>query len=221
MPLPERTDQILPSLTQEVFWEEPWMGSARKDRGFEEYTESLGIDFTMFVGQRVLDLGAGLTAQFAREAAEHNIDVTSLNPGWSNEDYMKYANFARSDVYQRSTAGRAESLPFKNDAFDFIVSFWAIPIYLPGTREAYEDTFAELRRVMAPNSWGFFVPIAKGAYKIDEFHEILGKYFPESHEFLGDTFIPKLLLYKDIERDKLRQIDMLKPDMEEATFSIW
>lgn len=197
----------------------PWLVSNPSDRGFDEYSLSLGVDFRVFKGKRILDLGAGATAKFAREAYEHGIEVHSVNPGWASEEYLPGSD--RGDIYDNAVAARAEQLPYKDASFDFVVSFWSVPFYLPGTEQAYRDTFSELRRVLAPDGWALLVPVPKMTYYMQKLHDIVQDSFPDEHEFVGVDFLPKLLLYKELNPTTRDFIDALKPSIDASTFPIW
>ncbi len=190
-----------------------WLNRDHTDRGFTDYSTSFGLDLSVFAGQIVLDLGSGKTGKFAHEALAQGIEAHSINPNWQTPPPL------RPDL---AVAGKAEELPYAPDSFDFIVSLWGVPVYLPGTVKAYADTFASIQRVLKPNGWALLAPIARMTYKIPGFHEIIEQYFPGEYEFLDIKRLPKLLLYKNLQADKKAFLSAHKADMEASNLpSIW
>ena len=210
---------LSPSRLPEMAHLPAWQNTDHYNRGFEEYCDSLGLNLRTFQDQRILDIGAGRTALFAKEAKANGINnVTSLNPNWS------LAECRDKPIYGQAVAGTVEELPFADSSFDFVVSFWGVPAYLPGTEKAYFDTFHSIKRVLRPNGWGLLVPIPAMTVQQPEFYNILDSVFPGGgYEFVGTRYfpMPKLLLYKDISDDKRTEIETYKPSIAAATFPIW
>lgn len=91
--------------------------------------------------KKILDVGAG-SAQFAKWAKEHDVsqEIYSLEP---KEDYPEEKN--------NTILAKAESIPFKDESFDLIVSNAAIPNIYIGDKYAekeVEDSFNEMIRVL-------------------------------------------------------------------------
>lgn len=128
--------------------------SVLSDHSFRGYYEYLCLSPEDFPGKTILDLGSGRSEDFSREATERGATVVSLNPKLAQEK-------TRAEVVElphwneRSVAGKAQQLPFRDRAFDTIVSFWAIPIWVPDdNRKLYESEMSiildDCLRVLKP-----------------------------------------------------------------------
>jgi len=209
-----------PSLSPSVLPEREhipyWQHTSHRDRSFESYQNDLGLDFTLFTGQHILDLGSGTTAKFAQEAGEYGIRVTSINPNWTLQEYRT------SEIGGAAVAGIAEALPFASKTFDFVVSYWGVPVYLPGTAKAYFQAFNSIYRVLKPNSWGLLIPIHAVTADEPMFYKILDATFDtKGYDLLDSKPTPKLLVYKDITHQKRKEINKLKPAIDAARFAVW
>lgn len=94
--------------------------SSIKDKNDEEvfrtYMEDIRLTPEDF-NKRILDVGAG-TAQFAKWAREHEI---------SNEIYSLESAKEHFVEKDKSVVARAETMPFKSESFDLVISNCAIP----------------------------------------------------------------------------------------------
>lgn len=86
------------------------------ERSIEEYKEFLQIPITRkFLGEKVLDLGSGVTGRFAKEATEQGIEIYSLTPAFINKLGRK--NFLKG------AAGLVQDLPYKSNVFDSVYPY--------------------------------------------------------------------------------------------------
>ena len=123
------------------------------ERGIEEYKEILQIPITReFLGEKVLDLGSGVTGRFAKEAAEQGIEVHSLTPAFINKS-------RRKEVLKDAAAGLVQDLPYKSNVFDSVLSVWAVPAHIPQDKKNYIESFKEITRVLKPGGRAFLAPI--------------------------------------------------------------
>lgn len=200
-------DLVFPSFLG--FKEEPeryyWENSSHLDRGFLDYCEELGFDLRSFAGKRILDLGAGVTGRFGREAAELGLDVTSTNPNWRDEEYVE--KFIRSpgahhvpdwelDASRMTLAIQDDEWSDFEGEFDVVVSMYAVPMYLKGTLEMYRRSFRNLNAILRPGGIALLNPVPRGIHQISEFHRILRETAPD-YELLGNMMLAKLLIKKD------------------------
>jgi len=126
------------------------------ERGIEDYKEILEMPITReFLGEKVLDLGSGVTGRFAKEAAEQGIKIYSLTPVFNKPGIRK---FLKSNE-NFPTAGLAQNLPYKSNVFDSVLSVWAVPAHIPPDKKNYIESFKEIVRVLKPGGRAFLAPI--------------------------------------------------------------
>lgn len=119
--------------------------SVLSDYSFKGYCESLYLNPEDLNGKTILDLGSGEHENFSREAIKVGATVVSLNPQLLRENIReKVVNFP--DWEKKSVAGRAQQLPFKDGSFDLIVSYFAIPTWVP--RESHEMFEKEMLQIL-------------------------------------------------------------------------
>ncbi len=123
---------------------------------FRQYMENLDLKPEDF-NKKILDVGSG-SGQFARWAKEHHVssEIYSLEP------------FQESSEKSKLARGKAETIPFRNESFDLVVSSCAIPqIYsepqYEGRREEkIRESLLELLRVVKAGGEIRIGPIAEG-----------------------------------------------------------
>jgi hypothetical protein len=189
-----------------------------KDRGFDEYCEIFGFDLSIFRGQRVLDLGAGMNDRFGQEASERGLLMASVNPNWQNNLENKDGLFppvpSSFTGNGHSVSATAQELPFKDRSFDVVISLLGIPLYLPGTRSEYNKAFGETARVLAQGGMALMYPIPVATFKQAAFRETVNTHFDDCR-FPSATRIPKLLAIKEPQADMARLYDYLETSMAE------
>ena len=119
---------------------EPSMENHTDEEVFQNYMEDLKLlpeDFD----RKILDVGSG-SSQFAKWAKDHHVSsqIFSLEPKQEPQEKTK------------SVQGKAEAIPFQNEAFDLVISNASIPnVFLgerPGTvKEKVRNSLFELMRV--------------------------------------------------------------------------
>lgn len=158
---------------------------AMKTMGFfERYKRFLGIPISRkFLGETVLDLGAGYSGELPEHAARRGIKVYSLSESFSDEHYRKLLKKHLSSKLNKKfpfTAGLAQELPFKSNSFDSVLSCWAIPMYLETNKEEHEAAFKEIVRVLKPGGKAYLGPL--GADEFEYRKEIVEKLKQEFKE---------------------------------------
>ncbi len=138
------------------------------ERGIEDYKELLQIPITReFLGEKVLDLGSGVTGRFVKEAAEQGIEIYSLTPAFINKSGRK--NFLKG-----AAAGLVQDLPYKSNVFDSVLSVWAVPAHIPPDKKNYIESFKEIVRVLKPGGRAFLAPILR-TYDFDLVERAINK----------------------------------------------
>jgi SAM-dependent methyltransferase len=133
-------------------------------RDYAMYKELLGIEDTE-LGDVVLDLGSGFRDNFARSPENADRTVVSVNPllslsadrTWRTEARFLPLDEDRGLVDYRDTtiAANAQNLPFADEAFDSVVSLFAVPYYLEARKLDYLRAMLEVFRVLKPG--GVFI----------------------------------------------------------------
>lgn len=134
--------------------------SASGTRSFKDYLDELGIEINDLKG-RVLDIGSGSKEQFAQGAAEHGIEIVSLNPKLASQKERKKRKNdiedGKSDkVIKTPIAAISQHLPFTNETFGTVVSLYAVPTWLEP--EDYKVSFGEIHRVLKPDGKAYLGP---------------------------------------------------------------
>lgn len=126
------------------------------ERGLKDYKDLLQIPITReFLGEKVLDLGSGVTGRFAKEAAEQGIEIYSLTPAFNKPGIRKFLKSAKC----LPTAGLVQDLPYKSNVFDSVLSVWAVPAHIPQNKKDYIESFKEIVRVLKLGGRAFLAPI--------------------------------------------------------------
>lgn len=133
--------------------------STPKDWGAEAYESWLGIDIKD-LGETVLDLGAGEGTSFAKRAREYGVRVVSVNPVFGDKQHRAKINSGGKDSksIEHKVAAVGDKLPFPDNSFDSVVSFWAVPYYLEKGDVYY--TLKEIVRVLKPGGKAILFPLA-------------------------------------------------------------
>jgi len=127
-------------------------------RGLKEYKEFLEIPITRkFLGEKVLDLGSGVSSRFTKEAAEQGIEIYSLSPAFIKPELRELRR--GKNLKDVPTAGLAQNLPYKSNVFDSVLSVWAMPAHIPQDKKNYIESFKEITRVLKPGGRAFLAPI--------------------------------------------------------------
>lgn len=138
------------------------------DRAFDTYLDEMALS-KEDLGHTVLDLGSGLTESFAREAKLYGINVYSVSPHLKHEQIRQdrqrqldkekeWDDFPLPDLRYPPIAAKAEALPFRDQLFDTVISYYAVPMYVP--RENLSAAFKEIYRVLKDGGKAFLAPIA-------------------------------------------------------------
>lgn len=153
-----------------------YLASLGTDRDLTLYMRGFGINESMLIGKKVLDLGAGRYASFTADVIERGIVAIAVNPAWSDSGYANVAN--PSAVLHRPAprvAAVAESLPFASSSFDVVLALWSVPYYLSGTRNTYLQAFSEIRRVTSEDGYALLKPIPEALFENPAFIDVLAE----------------------------------------------
>lgn len=129
--------------TENFLRREPSIEDKSDEEIFQNYMEDLELlpeDFD----KKILDIESR-SAKFAKWAKEHNVssEIYSLEPEQEFQEKTK------------SVKGRAENIPFQNEAFDLVISNCSIPNELSGKnpktlKEKVRSSLIEMMRVVKP-----------------------------------------------------------------------
>ena len=138
-------------------------------RDFLQYLDSFQISLED-LGSHILDLGAGKDEAFSKGAAVQEKKVVSVNPRLLQEENR---NFVKQDGnwQERSIAGLAQNLPFKNAVFDSVVSLFAFPYWVHPTE--WKKSLKEILRVLKPGGRIYLKPMRSARFDLVEFTDIL------------------------------------------------
>lgn len=146
----------------------------------------------------LLNIGSSDAAIFERQAAIRypNLKIFSVDPNLVDSEYR--ADFPHGKAYELPLSAHefsaqvialpalAQHLPFRDGAFDIVISHAAIPIYLPN-HEAYGDALSNIHRVLKPSGYAYLAPMdSETARYTDETCQQLGirteiQYFDAPH----------------------------------------
>jgi ubiquinone/menaquinone biosynthesis C-methylase UbiE len=122
-------------------------------RDLADYKEFLGFDERQLAGKTVLDLGSGSQEKLTRDLKEVGIEanVVSLNPDYSLKKYRRIIN-NQEDWQKKSVAAVAQSLPFKDGAFDIVLGLESITMYEDAAEkpDSAKSWAMEVARVLKP-----------------------------------------------------------------------
>ena len=124
--------------------EKMWAEIRPIGRSAEEYFKDLDISVEFLEGKKILDIGSGLN-QFAFDLKKHDLDIVSidafyaLTPKQREEVFEELTpeNFKilKKDIDRiagprkdsKLVGGKAESLPFSDEAFDIVLAEFSLP----------------------------------------------------------------------------------------------
>lgn len=145
---------------------------AQTNWSFEEVREMLNLPIDEMKGMRGLDIGSGSEGVFSKEAEKHGIDVVSLNPASGT----LFNSNERKKHYGKTVSGLVQEMPFKDDTFDFEISYLAIPFYLERHEQEYRDAFSEIIRTLKPGGIAYFYPILPLLQEDETFGKIISDF---------------------------------------------
>lgn len=128
-------------------------------------------------GQQVLDVacGTGLVALAAAQILGTAENITCLDP---SEGMLA---IARTKLHAHFVQGRAESLPFPDNSFDFLTMGYALRHVT-----SLEETFGEYRRVLKPGGRVLILEVTKPAGRFSGF--LFRLYFGRVYPWLTQLF---------------------------------
>lgn len=122
---------------------EPLTEDYTDEEVFQNYMADLNLSPEDF-DKKILDVGSG-SSQFAKWAKDHRVSsqIFSLEPREKPQEKTK------------SAQGKAEAIPFQDEAFDLVISNASIPNVFLGespetVKEKVKDSLFELMRVTKP-----------------------------------------------------------------------
>jgi ubiquinone/menaquinone biosynthesis C-methylase UbiE len=135
------------------------------ERGLLEYTKELRLPVDALIEKKVLDLGSGPTAKFAQDVEKDfpGTKVVSLDHSFEERDRTDFAYFPTEETKKGAEnveriPGLFTTLPFKDEAFDTVVSSAAMPLYLT-TLGQVEEAFKEVIRVLKMGGKAYIGPV--------------------------------------------------------------
>lgn len=146
---------------------------------FEIYFEDLGLSPAELQDKDILDVGAG-SGDFARACEKLGLraKITSLDPLDPRLFSKSRTSKTSLESEKKIVMGMGESLPFKTESFDLVISSAAVPILIfPKTKENIGRAIKEMIRVVRPGGEVRFCPAA--VYQVNKNGERLeeGKLF--------------------------------------------
>ena len=112
--------------------------SHEMDSGIETYYSAFGINVKDMEGKKVLDIGGRIGGKFSAEIKGGNVDLVSYNPNIYG---------LKKEKDEKAVEGIAQELPFKENSFDYVLSYATVPAYLPPTEDDYKTAFEGMYRV--------------------------------------------------------------------------
>ena len=145
------------------------------ERDVLQYETFLGIDAQNLHGERVLNIGSGLTGKFEKLLAAKGVDVLTASPyfaarGVGGETMRSEYNegtfhslkrkFINTDEkWPDAIAAWAEDLPLKDESVDLLLALYSVPLYTD--KEDYNKLFSELTRVLKEGGTAKLYPISQ------------------------------------------------------------
>ncbi|MEK7134714.1 MAG: class I SAM-dependent methyltransferase [Patescibacteria group bacterium] len=146
-------------------------------RNFEQISSELELSNEDIKEKLILDLGIG-GAGFAEGIKKHqelSFRVVSLDPNYNlktlteeNGDLMKDAIKEIKEQKLEAVAGLSESLPFKDEAFDLVISNHAVPWHIAEDTEKVVRSIVEIIRVLKPGGEARLHPVEEKTAQVIE-----------------------------------------------------
>ncbi|MBI2120881.1 MAG: class I SAM-dependent methyltransferase [Parcubacteria group bacterium] len=146
-------------------------------RNFEDVSSELGIIREDLKGKIILDIGSGGAgfAEGVKQNKELKSRVISLDPNYNletlseeNRDLMRNAVKEINKEGLDAVAGLSESLPFKNESFDLIISNHAVPWHIAEDAEKVTKSIKEIIRTLKPGGEVKLHPVEEETFKLIE-----------------------------------------------------
>ena len=179
-------------------------------RNFEQISSELDLSEKDIKEKLILDLGSGGAgfAEGVKKQQELSSRVVSLDPNYNletlteeNRDLMRDAVKEISEQKLQAVAGLSESLPFKDEVFDLIISNHAVPWHISGDTKKVIKSIEEIVRVLKPGGEARLHPVEENVVRI--IHGILGK--DCSIETRKGTVIIKKNLPPELKSDRISE----------------
>ena len=144
--------------------EKMWAEIRPTRRSSEKYFKDLDISPEFLEGKKILDIGSGLN-QFAHDLKKYNFDLVSIDAFYTltpkqrekvfeeltpdNFDILKkdLDRITKKKKDSKLVGGRAESLPFVDEAFDIVLAEFSLPNHAESFDQV-RDFFVEVTRVL-------------------------------------------------------------------------
>ncbi len=142
-------------------------------RGMSEYMNLLELTEEELNNENslLLDLGAGIQQNFAKEARELGLKskIISVDPRLGLEEGEDLSSIKQPDKEKRiqgrknaesnTIAALSDALPFKNESFNHVYAVFSIPYYLESSEEI-EKSLSEIIRVLKPGGDAKLFPVS-------------------------------------------------------------
>lgn len=128
-------------------------------RDLEDYLHFLNLKENDLVGKKILDIGSG-AAIFAKEAKQKGIEVTAIDPMYSDSEGREYFNtvWVKENFRPRGIAGVNQELPFKNEKFDTVICMFS-SFHYAQSEEDIQRNLTESLRVLRDNGTLYICPV--------------------------------------------------------------
>lgn len=183
------------------------------NRGIADYQRELGINVKTLKGKSVLDIGAGYGI-FQEECQKIGIPAIALDPSYRNptkggdrfESHLKIARSRKGKV-----SGVNETLPFKENSFDMVLSNCSSFHYLyhnyprPGHRyEMAKLMFEEVVRVLKPGGEARIGEVRQRSNDRNFYHELLEEVAEKYYSGISWEFVTVVIPWGTEGKKKFR-----------------
>ncbi len=154
----------------------PEQSESDREKTFKEYMGNLKLSPDDFK-KKILDVGSSDGA-FAKWARDHHV---------SDSIYNIDSNF-KAEPRGKSVVGKAQSLPFKNEEFDIVISNASIPNLLYAEydlEKASDESIEEMLRVLKAGGEIRFAPIIE--HQKEDRRKVLGDKVNKKLSFLQEA----------------------------------